>query len=161
MPLESTPKGFLSGLAQLQGLSPSAAKTETNRILNALNLADRASVSIRSLSHGMRKRLMAAQCFLGDPELVLLDEPMNGLDPEEAQRMRNLILAHAATSAVVVSSHNLGDLERFCTHVAFARDGRVVKTVRLADLAAAGTTLESEYFQSNASLITVPSSAGI
>lgn len=77
---------------------------------------------------------------------------MNGLDPEEAQRMRNLILAHDATSAVVVSSHNLGDLERFCTHVAFARDGRVVKTVRLADLAAAGTTLESEYFQIERSL---------
>ena len=145
LPLESTPKGFLTGLARLQGLSPSAAKTEANRILNALNLADRAAVSIRSLSHGMRKRLMAAQCFLGDPELVLLDEPMNGLDPEEAQRMRNLILAHAATCAVVVSSHNLGDLERFCTHVAFVRDGRVAKTVRLADLAAAGTTLEAEY----------------
>ena len=148
LPLESTPKGFLTGLARLQELSPAAAKTEANRILNALNLADRASASIRSLSHGMRKRLMAAQCFLGDPELVLLDEPMNGLDPEEALRMRNLILAHPSNCAVVVSSHNLGDLERFCTHVAFVYAGRVTKTVRLADLAAEGKTLEAEYLSS-------------
>ena len=145
LPLESTAGGFLYGLARLQGLSPRSAHVSVDAVLKAVNLADRAKASIRSLSHGMRKRLMAAQCFLGDPELVLLDEPMNGLDPEEAQRMRNLILAHAATCAVVVSSHNLGDLERFCTHVAFVRDGRVAKTVRLADLAAAGTTLEAEY----------------
>ena len=69
LPLESTAEGFLCGLARLQGLSAAAAKASVRAVLEAVNLADRATTSIRSLSHGMRKRLMAAQCFLGEPEL--------------------------------------------------------------------------------------------
>ena len=145
LPLESTPEGFLYGLAQLQGLSAGAAKASARKVLEAVNLADRAKASIRSLSHGMRKRLMAAQCFLGEPDLILLDEPMNGLDPEEAVRFRNLILSRRAGCTVVVSSHNLADLEKFCTHVTFVRDGKVVKTAALKDLTADGASLEDKY----------------
>ncbi|MBR2939829.1 MAG: ABC transporter ATP-binding protein [Kiritimatiellae bacterium] len=145
LPLESTPESFLAGLARLQGLSKDAAKESVAKILEAVNLADRARTSIRSLSHGMRKRLMAAQCFLGSPELILLDEPMNGLDPEEAARFRNLILSRAESCTVVVSSHNLADLERLCTHVTFVRDGKVVKTAALKDLTADGASLEDVY----------------
>ena len=145
LPLESTPEGFLSGLARLQGLSADAAKASVRKVLEAVNLADRAKASIRSLSHGMRKRLMAAQCFLGEPDLILLDEPMNGLDPEEAVRFRNLILSRRAGCTVVVSSHNLADLEKFCTHVTFVRDGKVVKTAALKDLTADGASLEDKY----------------
>ena len=114
-------------------------------MLEAVNLADRAKASIRSLSHGMRKRLMAAQCFLGEPDLILLDEPMNGLDPEEAVRFRNLILSRREGCTVVVSSHNLADLEKFCTHVTFVRDGKVVKTAVLKDLTPDGASLEDVY----------------
>lgn len=147
LPLESTPFGFLSGLARLQGLDAETAKTEANRLLNALNLADRARASIRSLSHGMRKRLMAAQCFLGNPELILLDEPLNGLDPEEAQRLRNLITSHAGERTIVISSHNLADLERLSTHIAFVREGRVTKCRAIAELAAEGESLEDVYLR--------------
>ena len=145
LPLESTPEGFLSGLARLQGLGADAAKVSARKVLEAVNLADRAKASIRSLSHGMRKRLMAAQCFLGEPDLILLDEPMNGLDPEEAVRFRNLILSRREGCTVVVSSHNLADLEKFCTHVTFVRDGKVVKTAALKDLTADGASLEDKY----------------
>ena len=145
LPLESTPEGFLYGLARLQGLSADAAKASARKVLEAVNLADRAKASIRSLSHGMRKRLMAAQCFLGEPDLILLDEPMNGLDPEEAVRFRNLILSRRAGCTVVVSSHNLADLEKFCTHVTFVRDGKAVKTAALKDLTSDGASLEDVY----------------
>ena len=145
LPLESTPEGFLYGLARLQGLSADAAKASVRKVLEAVNLTDRAKASIRSLSHGMRKRLMAAQCFLGEPDLILLDEPMNGLDPEEAVRFRNLILSRREGCTVVVSSHNLADLEKFCTHVTFVRDGNVVKTAALKDLTAGGASLEDAY----------------
>ncbi len=145
LPLESTPEGFLTGLARLQGLSKDAAKRSVAKILESVNLADRARASIRSLSHGMRKRLMAAQCFLGEPDLILLDEPMNGLDPEEAVRFRNLILSRREGCTVVVSSHNLADLEKFCTHITFVRDGKVVKTAALKDLTADGASLEDVY----------------
>ena len=145
LPLESTPESFLTGLARIQGLSKAAAKASVAKILGAVNLADRARASIRSLSHGMRKRLMAAQCFLGDPDLILLDEPMNGLDPEEAARFRTLILSRREGCTVVISSHNLADLERLSTHIAFVRDGKVVKTAALKDLTADGTSLEDKY----------------
>ena len=145
LPLESTAGGFLYGLARLQGLSPRSAHVSVDAVLKAVNLADRAKASIRSLSHGMRKRLMAAQCFLGEPDLILLDEPVNGLDPEEAVRLRNLILSRRAGCTVVVSSHNLADLEKLCTHVTFVRDGKVVKTAALADLTADGSSLEDKY----------------
>ena len=145
LPLESTPASFLTGLARLHGLSKDAAKRSVAKILESVNLADRAWASIRSLSHGMRKRLMAAQCFLGEPDLILLDEPMNGLDPEEAVRFRNLILSRREGCTVVVSSHNLADLEKFCTHITFVRDGKVVKTAALKDLTADGASLEDVY----------------
>lgn len=145
LPLESTAEGFLFDLARLQGLSRSKAHTEARRVLAAVNLADRARVSIRSLSHGMRKRLMAAQCFLGDPELVLLDEPMNGLDPEERVRMRDLIAGSDRPWTTVVSSHNLTDLEKLCTHVAFVEAGKVTRVATVAELTAEGGSLESAY----------------
>ena len=145
LPLEATPADFLCGLAGLQGLTPEAAKRSARDILGAVHLEDRADVSIRSLSHGMRKRLMAAQCFLGNPKLILLDEPMNGLDPEEVVRFRNLILDHGPDTSVVVSSHNLADLEKFCTHIAFVREGKVAKTVSLRELEERGLSLEAAY----------------
>jgi len=145
LPLESTPAGFLFGLGRLQGLPAGEARAEVRRVLAAVNLDGRSNASIRSLSHGMRKRLMAAQCFLGNPGLVLLDEPINGLDPEEAVRLRNLILGGPAERTVVVSSHDLSGLERICTHVAFVEAGRVVRFAALAELTADGATLEEAY----------------
>ena len=145
LPLESTPYGFLCGLGRLQGLSAADARASAWRVIEAVTLQDRAKASVRSLSPGMRTPLMAAQCFLGEPKLVLLDEPMNGLDPEEAARLRNLILSGAGERTIVVSSHNLADLERLCTHIAFVRDGRVAKTVSVSELSAEGKSLEDAY----------------
>ena len=149
LPLEMTAEGFLRNLARLQGLSPQVARASVASVLEAVNLADRAAASIRTLSHGMRKRLAAAQCFLGDPDLILLDEPMNGLDPDESARFRELILSGRDTRAVVISSHNLADLERLCTHIAFVRDGRVAKVAALSELTADGASLEEAYLDRN------------
>ena len=150
LPLESTPESFLFGLGRLQGLSSTDARAEARRVLDAVNLADRAKTSIRALSHGMRKRLMAAQCFIGKPELILLDEPMNGLDPEETVRLRKLILEDAGERTVVISSHDLSGLERICTHVAFVEAGRVVRFASLAELKADGESLEDAYLNRHA-----------
>ena len=70
---------------------------------------------------------MVAQCFIGNPEVVLLDEPLNGLDPAEADRLRRFILSRRGKQTIVVSSHNLEDIERLCTHVAFIERGKVVR----------------------------------
>ena len=147
LPLEMSARSLLTGLARLQGMSASVADAAAGDILEKVNLLDRADASIRSLSHGMRKRVMTAQCFLGDPDLVLLDEPMNGLDPVEAERLRKVILERKDRKTTVISSHNLLDLERLCTHIAFVDKGRVRRFGSLAELTADGRTLEEVYLE--------------
>jgi len=145
LPLEMTPESLFVAFARLQGLSLAEARRTAAETLAAVNLVGQAKRPIRTLSHGMRKRVMSGQCFLGDPELVLLDEPMNGLDPEEADRMRRLIRARVGRKTTVISSHNLLDLERLCTHVAFVRAGRVVRVGTIEELTADGRSLEECY----------------
>ena len=146
LPLEATPAGLLYRFGRLQGLSANEARRSAAEVLAAVNLADRAKSSIRSLSHGMRMRVRAAQCFLGNPELVLLDEPLNGLDPLEADRLRRFIRAHAGRQTIVVSSHNLHDVEQLCTHVAFVEKGRVTRMDTLGALTR-GRSLEKVYLE--------------
>jgi len=125
LPLEGTPSALLYRYARMQGLAAEAARSSVAQVLGEMNLADRAHSAIRSLSHGMRKRVMLAQCFLGEPEVVLLDEPLNGLDPVEQDRMRRFILSRRGRQTIVISSHNLVDVEILCTHVAFVEKGKV------------------------------------
>ena len=129
LPLTSCPLELLTHYGRLQGLSLQTAQKSATDMLEAVNLGDRANSPIRSLSHGMRKRIMAGQCFLGNPEIILLDEPLNGLDPREAARMRSFIAKRRTEQTIVISSHNLNDIEQLCDHVAFIEHG---KTVRFA-----------------------------
>ena len=131
LPLEARVGDLLYRYARMQGLSPEAARRSTTEMLAAVNLADRAKSSIRSLSHGMRMRVRLAQCFLGSPEVVLLDEPLNGLDPVEADRIRQFLRRRRGRQTIVISSHNLHDIETLCTHVAFVEKGRVTHTSTL------------------------------
>jgi len=145
LPLEMTPRALLAGYARLAGMTTKAADEAARKILARVNLAGRMDTPVKSLSHGMRKRAMTAQCFVDNPDILLLDEPMNGLDPEEAERLRNLILEGKGTRTTVISSHNLLDLQRLCTHVAFVDSGKVVRTGSIAELTAEGQSLEYLY----------------
>ncbi|MBR1588251.1 MAG: ABC transporter ATP-binding protein [Kiritimatiellae bacterium] len=127
LPLEARPGDLLYRYARMQGLSAGAARRSASEMLAAVNLADRARSSVRSLSHGMRMRVRLAQCFLGSPEVVLLDEPLNGLDPVEADRIRRFLRARRGKQTIVISSHNLHDVETLCTHVAFVEKGRMAR----------------------------------
>ena len=131
LPLEAHPEALLYRYARMQGLSSEAARRTTNEMLAAVNLSDRARSSIRSLSHGMRMRVRLAQCFIGSPEVVLLDEPLNGLDPVEADRVRRFLRERRGRQTIVISSHNLHDIETLCSHVAFVEKGRVARTSTL------------------------------
>ena len=130
--LEARPAGLLYRFGRMQGLSSDEARRSASDMLKTVNLGDRANSAVRSLSHGMRMRVRLAQCFVGCPELVMLDEPLNGLDPREADRMRHFIRGRSGRQTIVVSSHNLHDIEALCTHVAFVDKGRVVRTDTIA-----------------------------
>ncbi len=116
----------LTYLGRLQGLGAKATRSEVERILTLVQLTDRAGDRVRTLSHGMLRRVGIGQAFLGNPELVLLDEPTNGLDPRQAHSIREFVAAQRGTRTIVISSHNLHEIETVCDHVALIDRGRVV-----------------------------------
>ena len=134
MPSQGKVRSLLVGYGCLQGMPKKAAAESVGSLIRAFNLSDKANSSVRALSHGMRKRVAVAQAFLGNPEVVMLDEPLSGLDPVEADRLRSFILDRRGDTTIVISSHQLDDIERLCTHVAFVSDGRVERMETLRSL---------------------------
>jgi ABC-type multidrug transport system ATPase subunit len=118
---------LLDYYSRLQGIPDDRRAAGIEELLAWVHLADRARSPVRTLSHGMNRRLAIAQAFLGEPELILLDEPLNGLDPREAARIRDLIRERRGRQTIVISSHNLGDIEILCDQVAFIERGRLVR----------------------------------
>jgi ABC-2 type transport system ATP-binding protein len=103
--------------------------------LARVGLADRADDKVASYSMGMRQRLGVAGCLLGDPELLILDEPMNGLDPAGMHDMRTMITSLVAEGrTVMLSSHLLDEVERTCDTVAIVDRGRVVQQGSIDEL---------------------------
>jgi ABC-2 type transport system ATP-binding protein len=102
-------------------------------------------------SHGMRYRLGFAQALLGRPELLILDEPLTGLDPLHVRELRSAVVALAGSgTTVLMSSHVLAEVQRTCTHAAVMQEGRLVASGRVADLVerfGAGKSLEEAYVE--------------
>lgn len=100
-------------------------RDEVRRVIAAVDLADVSSKKIRKLSGGMRRRVALAQSLLGDPELLVLDEPTVGLDPEQRLRFRGLVSQHAERRCVVLSTHMTEDVEALCDRVVVMDAGRI------------------------------------
>ncbi|HLG91699.1 MAG TPA: ABC transporter ATP-binding protein, partial [Acidimicrobiales bacterium] len=99
----------------------------------------------KTYSHGMRQRLAIAQALLGRPELLVLDEPTNGLDPQQMREMRQVVRRAAADGTTVfVSSHLLSEVEQVCDHAAVMANGRVVAQGAVSDLVGATTSVYLE-----------------
>ncbi|HEX5046808.1 MAG TPA: ABC transporter ATP-binding protein [Gammaproteobacteria bacterium] len=126
----------------LDGRDRAAAEREALDCLELVGLHDYAKRSARTLSHGMQKRLGIAQAFLGQPEVILLDEPTAGLDPANARQIRDLVASLRKRATIVVSSHNLGEIQELCDHVAILDHGRLVTAGPVADLTAGARELE-------------------
>jgi ABC-2 type transport system ATP-binding protein len=100
-------------------------------------MVHRADDKVSKYSMGMRQRLGVAACLIGDPQLLILDEPMNGLDPAGMQDMRDMILSLVAEGrTVVLSSHLLDEVERTCDAVAIVDRGKVIRQGAIVDLLA-------------------------
>jgi ABC-2 type transport system ATP-binding protein len=110
-------KKQLTYYAQLQGFSRREAEKEALRVLELMVLTDVGDQFPGALSHGMRKRAAIAQALIGSPELVFLDEPTAGLDPENARNIRHQISVLSDQTTFIISSHNLQELERLCQTV--------------------------------------------
>jgi ABC-2 type transport system ATP-binding protein len=143
---------FLTHMARLQGLGRIKAATKARDALEEVEGKDWWRVRCGALSHGMAKRVQLAQALLGDPELVLLDEPTGGLDPRAAYEVRQLIQRRKGRCTLVVSSHNLQELEEICDAAAILDRGKLVTSGTMAELTAA---TEEVHFQ-----VSVSASAG-
>lgn len=113
----------LSFLARLQGFSKAAAKLEAERVLNLVDLGESLNKKPQQLSHGMNKRVLFAQALIGNPELVLLDEPTAGVDPNNARLIRNIIEQQSSEQTFIISSHNIAELEKLCQRVLYIEQG--------------------------------------
>ncbi|TDC62826.1 alpha/beta fold hydrolase [Actinomadura sp. GC306] len=117
----------------------------------ALQIADLGSAldrPVRTYSQGMRQRLAIAQAMLGLPDLLVLDEPTNGLDPPQIREMRQVLVRYAAAGrTVIVSSHLLSEVEQTCTHAVVMAGGRRVAAGPVADLVGASGRLEDAFLQ--------------
>lgn len=104
--------------------------------LELVGLADRAKDRFRAYSLGMKQRLALAATMLNDPELIVLDEPANGLDPQGMREIREIIgLLAERGRTIFLSSHLLWEVERTCTHVAIVRKGRIVRSGAVSEIA--------------------------
>jgi ABC-2 type transport system ATP-binding protein len=130
----------LTGRQNLQLLAAAREHRARDRIgpsLERVGMASRADDRVAKYSMGMRQRLGVAACLLGDPELLILDEPMNGLDPAGMRDMRDMILALVGEGrTVVLSSHLLDEVERTCDAVAIVDQGRVIRQGPISELLA-------------------------
>ena len=128
---------FLLHMARLQNVPREKADAEARAVLAEVDGRDWWNQRCGSLSHGMAKRVALAQALLGEPEVVLLDEPTAGLDPRVAYEVRQLIKARKGRCTLIVSSHNLQELEEICDGAAILDRGKLVTSGTIGELTAA------------------------
>jgi ABC-type multidrug transport system ATPase subunit len=127
---------FLVHAARLQNVPRDKAEPMAREVLAEVDGRDWWSTKCNALSHGMAKRVALAQALLGEPEVVLLDEPTAGLDPRVAYEVREIIKSRRKRCTLIVSSHNLQELEQICDHAAILDRGKVVAEGSMSELTA-------------------------
>jgi ABC-2 type transport system ATP-binding protein len=130
-----TAREFLRYVAALKDMRTHIAERRITELLEELNLADAKNRPLASYSGGMKQRVGIAQALLNDPQLVILDEPTVGLDPEERARFRELITGLAADRVVLLSTHIVSDVETIAERVVMISGGVVVADGSPDDLA--------------------------
>jgi ABC-type multidrug transport system ATPase subunit len=118
---------FLEYMAAIKGLDASSAKRRIDELLQLVNLVEAAKRPLGGYSGGMKQRVGIAQALLNDPQLLIVDEPTVGLDPEERVRFRNLLSDLSGERIVILSTHIVSDVEATATHIALVNKGQLLR----------------------------------
>ena len=120
-----TAEQFLLYIARLKGLSKYESKRQTDDLLTMVGLEEKARKKLKGFSGGQKQRIGIAQALLGNPDILLLDEPTAGLDPEERIRFRGIISALSQQKIVLLSTHIVSDKEAIANQVIFLKKGYI------------------------------------
>ncbi|MCI9275419.1 MAG: ABC transporter ATP-binding protein [Clostridia bacterium] len=121
-----TPREFVSYMAELKGISSKTRKEETTKVLKQVNIEDVQNKLIRNLSRGYKQRVSLAGALIGDPKVLILDEPTVGLDPKQVMQIRELIKSLGKNHTVILSSHILSEVNQICEKVIIMNKGEIV-----------------------------------
>ena len=114
---------FLYHMAELKGIRRREAKKQIEHLLQTVNLAGAADLKIGGFSGGMRQRVLLAQALLGDPKILILDEPTAGLDPKERINLRNYIRQLSEDKIILLATHVVSDVETIADRILILKDG--------------------------------------
>lgn len=145
-----TGRRFLAYMAALKEIPRREVPGEVARVAAAVNLSDELDKRLSAYSGGMKQRLLLASALLGDPKLLILDEPTAGLDPKERVRLRTLLADMAQDRIILVATHVVSDVETVATQVILLRAGQIVDAAPVPELIeqyAPGRGLEDVYLE--------------
>lgn len=144
---EMSAYAFLLYIAKLKGIRAKEARKQAARLLELVNLSDAAHKKLGGFSGGMRQRVLLCQALLGDPQVIILDEPTAGLDPKERIRIRSYVHDLAKEAIVLWTTHIVSDIESIADDVILMKNGRLVAHGRPDELIAGvnGRDLEDVY----------------
>ena len=123
---DMTPRGLLGFVAEVRGLAPAGRRPRIDEVIETVHIGSVLNQPIETLSKGFKRRVGLAQAILHDPEVLILDEPTDGLDPNQKHEVRNLILRMASEKVIILSTHILEEVEAVCSRAIIVSRGRLV-----------------------------------
>lgn len=145
---EFTGRRFLSYMGTLKGISRNNLKNEIDRVGKAVNLINQLDKKIGEYSGGMKQRILIAQAIMGNPKILILDEPTAGLDPKERVRIRELLGSMAKDKIILIATHVVSDIQSISKEIIMIKGGNIIEKGTpeiLIDKYAKGKTLEEVY----------------
>jgi len=133
---EMTPRGFLDFIADIRGLSGQLRQSRLDEVIETMHLGPVLNQTIETLSKGFKRRVGLAQAILHDPKVLILDEPTDGLDPNQKHEVRELIRSMSPDKLIVISTHILEEVEAVCSRAIIIASGRILADDTPQNLAA-------------------------
>ena len=144
---DMTPRSLLEFFGELRGMSPREFHERFEAVVHICNLETVLGKPIAKLSKGFRQRVGMAQALLHDPEVLVLDEPTAGLDPNQIREVRKMIRELGESKTILLSTHILQEVEAMCNRVVFINEGRLVFDGSPAELSAEQPNLDERFYE--------------